>query len=244
MCGRYVSATDADGLARFFVVDDRRTDPLPVRYNVAPTTPVYAVVRHEGRRVLVAFRWGLVPPWADDPRIGGRMINARAETVAEKPAFRDSFRRKRCLVPTDGFYEWKREPDGSKTPYYVRAADGDPLALAGLWAAWRDRGDPDAEALRTCTVVTTDANASLRSLHHRMPVVLPRDAWDEWLDPANDDVAALVHLLRPAPDDLLVASPVGDAVNNVRNDSPELLAPVGPSSTGDVDIPAFGGNPR
>lgn len=223
MCGRFVSATDADGLVRFFTIDDRQTEDLPPSWNVAPTDSVYAVTEHKQKRVLVAFRWGLVPHWADDPSIGSRLINARAENVGSKPAFRDAFARHRCLLPADGFYEWEKEPDGSRLPYFVQHPDGHPLALAGLWASWRPRDDPNAEWLRTCTIVTTKANATVSPVHSRMPVVLPPDRWDAWLDRDNDDVDELSALLLPAPDDLLVARRVSTDVNNVRNNHAELL---------------------
>lgn len=225
MCGRYTSATDADDLVRFFAVAERQADELPPSWNVAPTTEVYAVAEHDARRTLVTFRWGLVPYWADDPRIGSKLINARAETVASKPAFRDSFARRRCLIPADGFYEWQRQADNSRIPYFVQRADGAPMAFAGLWATWRDKSAPETERLRTCTIVTTNANDLLRPLHERMPVVLEADAWDLWLDRDVSDTDALAGLLVPADDDVVTAHRVSTDVNNVRNDHPGLVEP-------------------
>lgn len=225
MCGRFTSATDADDLVRFFAVEERKAAELPSSWNVAPTTEVYAVAEHDARRTLVSFRWGLVPHWADDPRIGSKLINARAETVASKPAFRDSLARRRCLIPADGFYEWQRQADGTRVPYFVRRVDGAPMALAGLWASWRDKGAQEPEWLRTCAIVTTNANDSLRPLHQRMPVVLEADAWDLWLDRDVSDADALTALLLPADDDVVTAHRVSTDVNNVRNDHPGLVEP-------------------
>lgn len=224
MCGRFVAYTDPDGLARFLVVDDREAEELPPSYNVAPTDELYAARVRDGRRVLVTLRWGLVPFWADDPRSGSRRINARAETAAKTPAFRDAFARHRCLIPANGFYEWRTGPGGVKVPHYITPADGDLLAFAGLWSTWR--AADDEEPLRTCTILTTDANASLSELHDRMPVVLPPDAWDEWLDPDHPDPRELRHLLVPAPDDALTVRPVSREVNTPRNNHAGLIEPV------------------
>ena len=206
----------------WFEVDDRRTDELPASYNVAPTMPVYAVAEHAGRRHLVSFRWGLVPSWADDGKVGSRMINARVETVADKPAYRTALQRRRCLIPADGFYEWRVDASG-RTPFYIHRGGDAPLAFAGLWEAWKQ---PDGQWLRTCTIVTTAAAPRLRPLHERMPIVLPAATWERWLDRDERRIPAVLPLLaRPATDDL-VWHPVGTAVNNVRNDRPELIAAV------------------
>lgn len=226
MCGRFVTASDPDDLARLFEVDDRRAD-LPVSYNVAPTMPVYAVAEHAGARHLVSFRWGLVPTWADDPKVGSRMINARAETVADKPAYRTALARRRCLIPADGFYEW-RVTAGRRTPLYIHGSNGAPLAFAGLWEAWRQ---PDGAWLRTCSIVTLAATSRLRELHERMPVVLPAAAWQPWLDRTERRATVAQALLaQPAVDDL-VWHEVGTDVNNVRNDRPDLVAPIDDSET-------------
>jgi putative SOS response-associated peptidase YedK len=176
-----------------------------------------------GGRELALVRWGLIPAWAKEASIGGRLINARSETVAEKPAFRSAFRKRRCLVPADGFYEWrKREGGGPKQPMLVRRRDGAPFAFAGLWEHWRG---PEGE-VQTCTILTTEANAVLAPIHDRMPVILDPAAYDRWLDPARPGAE---ELLRPCSDGWLEAFPVSTRVNNVRNDVAELIAPMNPA---------------
>ena len=227
MCGRFVSSNSPDSIASYFDAAVE-TEALPANYNVAPTNDVYGVVADGDHRAVRAYHWGLVPTWAKDVRIGSKMINARAETIAEKPAFRSLFKKHRILVPMDGFYEWQAiEGEKRKQPMFIHRADGEPLAVAGLWSAWRDKaaGD-DAPWLHSCTVVTTAANATMAPVHDRMPVLLAHDRWDEWLDPANQDVAELASLLVPAPDDLLVMHPVSTEVNSVRNKGPELIEPL------------------
>jgi putative SOS response-associated peptidase YedK len=224
MCGRFVAASDAEGLMRFFMVDERRGEEVPPSWNVAPTDPVLAVAVHEDRRMLVTFRWGLVPFWAKDRKSASRHINARAETVAEKPAFAESFRRRRCLIPADGFYEWQRHPDGSRTPYFIHRTDGAPMAFAGLWASWRDP-DRDGARLLTCTIITTQAGDGIADLHPRTPVVLPQAAWDDWLD-RDTDPAVVRHVLVAPDPELITWRRVGVEVNNVRNNHAGLLAPV------------------
>jgi putative SOS response-associated peptidase YedK len=235
MCGRFVQASSPELLVARFGVDEPAATRHEPSYNVAPRATVYAVRdRAEGdggvgdrRRYLSDLRWGLIPSWAKDPKVGDRMINARAESLADKPAYERAFRRHRCLVPAEGFYEWQRR-GSRKQPMFIRRRDGEPMAFAGLWAAWRDRGeggfaDPDGDWLRSCAIVTTNANNTLAPLHDRMPVVLEERDWDRWLDPGSGDVDALAHLLQPASDDLLVAYPVGTAVNSADNDGPELV---------------------
>jgi putative SOS response-associated peptidase YedK len=222
VCGRFTTRTPPDELARRFGVDVVVAPDLGARYNIAPTLDVYAVAEVAGERRLGALRWGLVPPWAPDPSVGSRMINARAERVAGAPAYRRALRRRRCLVPADGFYEWRRG-SGRPAPHLVRRVDGAPLALAGLWERWRPpSGGPD---LVTCTIVTTEANATVASLHDRMPVVLAPEHWDAWLDPAADDVEALQALLVPAPAGDLEVVRAHPDVGDVRNDGPWLLEP-------------------
>jgi putative SOS response-associated peptidase YedK len=225
MCGRYTSTTEPADIAAYFHVDEVVADDLGQRYNVAPTDEVYAVAQSsKGPTRLGTFRWGLIPSWSKDAKGGARMINARAETVLEKPAFRRPMERWRCIVPADGFYEWQAvEGAKKKQPWYVRRRDGDLFAFAGLWASWRPTKGSDEGRIASCTIITTEANEAMAAIHHRMPVVLPPDAWAEWLDPANDDVEALQSLLVPAPSELLELHAVGDAVSNVRNDGPELL---------------------
>jgi putative SOS response-associated peptidase YedK len=239
MCGRYTSTSTTTELATAFGVEEVKTDELPLRYNVAPTQPVYAVAERRVERgapirQLGTFRWGLVPSWAKDPSVGARMINARSETVASRSAYRDALVRRRCIIPADGFYEWQVTGDGRgqrhKVPHFIRHRDGTSLAFAGLWEVWRR--DPGGDPLRSCVVITTTANELLAPLHNRMPVVLSPDAWDSWLDRANDDVEALRRLLVPAPAADFEAYPVGPLVNNVANDGPELVWPATPPEGG------------
>ena len=228
MCGRYVAATPVDKLAEQFLVEEVKVADHEASFNVAPSDEVLAVaVGREGARQLGSFRWGLVPSWAKDPAVGNRMINLRAETVSEKPSFRRTLARRRCLLPADGFYEWKAMGKGrKKQPFFVRARDGSVLAIAGLWEVWKPRGEEDAEWLRTCTVITTEPNAVVGPIHDRMPVILPPTVWDTWLDQSNQDADALAKLLVPAPDDLLEAYPVGFDVSNVRNNGDHLVTPL------------------
>lgn len=203
----------------FFDVDDVKAELRP-SYNVAPTDEVYAVAEHDGRRLLGTMRWGLVPHFAKDRKVAARHINARVETVADKPTFRDYFRRRRCIIPADGFFEWERRDDGTKVPHYVYRADREPLAFAGLWAIWRD---PETEErLRTCTIITGEPNKLVAPIHDRSPVTLPREHWAAWLDPDEDDVTMLRSLLG-APELELAEHTVSTLVNSVKNNSPELI---------------------
>jgi putative SOS response-associated peptidase YedK len=238
VCGRFVSSSTPERIAEYFgAVSD--VENLGENYNVAPTNDIYAVVVDtEGVPHVRAFHWGLIPVWAKDRKVGAKMINARAETIGEKAAYKGIFKKTRCLVPMDGFYEWAQgSPDGpltpkgvpAKRPMFVHRPDGEPLAVAGLWSAWRDKAaGQDAPWLHSATVVTTAANATMSPIHDRMPVILPRSAWATWLDPANDDVELLGSLLVPAPDDLLVVNEVSTDVNNVRNKGPQLIEPITP----------------
>jgi len=230
MCGRFVSATPVKKLVEQFLVEELTVDGHDPSWNVAPTAHVLAVASNsEGVRRLGTFKWGLVPSWAKDPSIGNRMINLRAETVSEKPSFKRTLARHRCIIPVDGFYEWKDMGKGrKKQPFFIRSRDETVLALAGLWEAWKEKNDDagDDDWLRTCTIITTTPNKLMAPIHDRMPVVLPPESWDTWLDRENDDVAALAELLKPAPDDLLELYPVGTEVNNVRNNGEQLVAPL------------------
>lgn len=230
MCGRYTSTTSPVDLAAYFDVDEIVATDLGPRYNVAPTDPVYGVASSkDGTTRLGTFRWGLVPFWAKDVSVGSRMINARAESVLDKSAFRRPFERRRCILPADGFYEWQAvEGARKKQPWYIHRRDGDVLALAGLWDSWRPVKGSDEGRIVSCSIITTGANASMAPLHDRMPVVLPPSAWAAWLDPDNDRVEELHRLLVPAPDDLLELTPVGYAVGDVRNDGPHLIEPAAP----------------
>jgi putative SOS response-associated peptidase YedK len=224
MCGRYTSTTPPSLLAERFAVDEVRLDEdLAPRWNVAPTLAVLAVAESpsSGQRRLGTFRWGLVPSWAKDPSAGSKMINARAETVAEKPAYRKALVKRRCIIPADAFYEWH-----DKRPHAIARRDGEPLAFAGLWEVWRNPNDPDRSPLRSCVIITTQANDALAPLHDRMPVVLPPEAWDAWLDPKNGDVEQLQAMLVPAPSEDFVSWPVRPLVNKPVNEGPELIEPL------------------
>ena len=224
MCGRFVSATTADDVAGYFGAEPEAGVGLEPSYNVAPTNDVYAVLVAEGVRRLAALRWGLIPPWASDAKIGNRMINARSETVAESKAYRRPFRSRRCIVPADGFYEWVPVPGQQhKQPMYIRRIDGEPLAFAGLWERWKN---PEGDPVRSTTIITGPANDRIAEVHNRMPIVLPPNAWDQWLDPDVDDAAALGELLVPAPSKLFTIHPVSREVNNPRRKSAHLVEPV------------------
>jgi putative SOS response-associated peptidase YedK len=229
MCGRYVSSSTPDEIAQYFDADVQPERALEPSWNVAPTDDVYVVLERDGVRQVAAHHWGLVPFWAKSPAIGNKMINARADGLATKSAFKDSFARKRCIVPADGFYEWDQVP-GQKTkqPYLITRRSGEPLAFAGLWSSWRPPGSDGDERLRSTTIITTTANDTMGRIHDRMPVILPASAWDEWLDPSNTDVHELSRLLVPAPFDVLTMRPVSTEVNNVRNQGPHLIEPVDP----------------
>jgi putative SOS response-associated peptidase YedK len=247
MCGRYAASRNPDDLVEEFEVVAAPTTVLEPDWNVAPPKEVYAVLdrrpRHAEpddpvRRELAVVRWGLVPSWAKDPSIGSRLINARMETVADKPAFRKAFARRRCLLPADGYYEWYLPQDGPrnakgkplKQPFFIHPADGGVLAMAGLYEFWRDdsRADDDPLAwLMTATVLTTTAEDSLGVIHDRMPLLVERDRWTQWLDPAYDGSTGDPRdLLVPAAPGRLDAYPVSTEVNSVRNNGPELVEPI------------------
>jgi len=229
MCGRYASYSSIGALASHFEVDDVRTEPLPMRWNVAPTLEIYSVIERKGTRRLGQLRWGLVAPWAEDPDKGPLAFNARAETLDRNRMYRDAFAKRRCIIPADGFYEWRKLGPKSKQPYFIRRTDGEPLALAGIWSYWRPKDDSDAEPLYSATIVTTVPDAVVANLHDRMPVVLEKDAWAAWLDPEEQDVTALRELLVPAARSPLETYPVSTMVNDVRNDGPSLVDPEEPA---------------
>ena len=220
MCGRYASSANPDDLAQHFRVEEPPEQVLPPSYNVAPTDPVYVVMERHDKRQLRVVRWGLIPSWAKEAKVGARFINARRETLREKPAFRAAFQRRRCLVPADGYYEWQ-QLGGDKQPYFLVAQDRGPLAMAGLYEIWRA---PDASLVWTCTVITTDAADELGHIHDRTPLLVPQQAWDRWLDPAVEDPGE--DLLVPGTPGVLDAWPVSKEVGNVRNNDPHLVEPV------------------
>jgi putative SOS response-associated peptidase YedK len=222
MCGRYALARSVDDIASAFGVREVDDEPLAPDWNVAPTKTVPVCLVRDGHRVLTSARWGLVPSWADDPSVGSSLVNARMETVAEKPAFRDAFDRRRCLLPADGWYEWQRRPDGSRQPYYLSLASGDLCAFAGLWERWHDA---EGRALTTVTIVTGPAPDELASLHDRAPMLLPPALRQRWLDPALGRAVA-GSLLAPVPPGIVVSWPVGDDVGDVRATGAQLAAPV------------------
>jgi putative SOS response-associated peptidase YedK len=220
MCGRFQVTIPAATIQEIFQVDVL-PDVLP-RYNIAPTSGVVAVVEEDGVRRMQRFRWGLAPSWSKEGKPNASMINARSDGVASKPAFRAAFKRRRCLIPASGFYEWKR--DGKvKIPHLIGLKGGEMFAMAGLWEVWRDKANPDAEPLFTCAIITTGPNALMEPIHDRMPVILPRDKWDAWLDP-NTDAAVLQEMLVPYPAELMQEREVSQAVNNARNQGPECEA--------------------
>lgn len=220
MCGRYTLSDPGDLLQDLGV--EHHDETLP-RYNIAPTQGVLAVRPGDdgAARQAVTLRWGLIPFWAKDPSIGSRMINARSETVAEKPSFKHALKRRRCLIPADGFYEWTKVGK-AKQPYHIHFPDRSPFVFAGLWERWTRGPEP----LETCTLLTTDANGDLRPIHHRMPVILEGQARDAWLDPGIEDSEFLGTLLQPLADGSLELTPVSTLVNSPRNDSVDCLSPV------------------
>ena len=221
MCGRFAFYSPHDAVSRLFGVTD--APPIEARYNIAPTQFVPAVRAGDSGRQLAMLYWGLVPHWAKDKRIGARMINARAETLKEKPSFRNAYRRRRCLVLADGYYEWQRREEG-KQPFFISAANREPFGMAGLWETWQ--APDESSPLESCTIITTVPADSISHLHHRMPVILPADAYGQWLDSTNDDVSELDRLLVPCAPDALRAYPVSRSVNNARNQGPQLVDPL------------------
>ena len=247
MCGRFVSASPPDEIARYFDAEPPDID-LEASYNVAPTNDVYAVTEDGGIRKVEAFHWGLVPSWAKDPKISAKMINARGEGVATKPAYRSAFKRRRCIIPADGFYEWQKiEGQKKKQPHYIHNPNDEPLAFAGLWEVWRPKRekvegddarttDHEDSPLRSATIITTTPNDVMAKIHDRMPVILPASKWAEWLDPTNDDVETLGKLLVPAPSSILTMHPVSTEVNMVRNKGAELIDSYDPDVDADPTL--------
>jgi putative SOS response-associated peptidase YedK len=222
MCGRFTLTTTPEQLRAAFsglVVPNE----LQPRYNITPTQPV-AVVPNDGKFQVDYYIWGLIPSWAKDPHISVRLMNARGESLADKPSFRTAFRRRRCLVLADGFYEWRQEPGHrSKTPMYIKLQSGRPFAFAGLWENWQS---PDGSNILSCTIITTEPNSLMESIHNRMPVILPEEVIPLWLEPREPDLDRLQELLIPYPADLMKAYPVSALVNNPVNDNPRCIEPV------------------
>lgn len=226
MCGRYSITTAPEAMRALFRYKEQPN--FPPRYNVAPTQPVPIVRLVEGERRFALVRWGLIPPWVKDPRNFTLLVNARGESVNEKASFRNAMRRRRCLFPADGFYEWRPEGRGRR-PFHVRPKGGGPMAFAGLWETWTG---PNGEELETAAIITTNANRTLAAIHERMPVVVPPEAFDLWLDCANVDAKTASAMITPAPEDALEAYEISPAVNRVANDSPELIEAVPTVSAG------------
>jgi putative SOS response-associated peptidase YedK len=248
MCGRFVSSSPPDEIARYFDVDETAEQAVAQEpnYNTAPSTDVFVVYEDGSTRRLDTFHWGLVPAWAKDLSVGNRMINARAETVATKPAFKRAFTRRRCILPVDGFYEWKAAPgERRKQPYFIHRPDGEPFAFAGLWEQWHgtvedgklvkahrpEEGEAPAEdevTVRSATIITGAANDAMSAIHDRMPIILPPAAWGTWLSPEEQDMELLGKLLVPAPNELITFHPVSTEVNSVRNKGEHLVEEVDP----------------
>jgi putative SOS response-associated peptidase YedK len=224
MCGRYVITSAPEAIRALFRYSEQPN--FPARYNVAPTQPVPIVRIQEGVRGFALVRWGLIPSWVKDPRGFTLLINARGETVLDKPAFRNAMRRRRCLFPADGFYEWKAD-GGRKRPYFIHPRQGGPIAFAGLWETWIG---PNGEEVETACIVTTAANRMLAPIHDRMPVVIAPEAFDLWLDSAEAEVATAAALIAPAPESLFEAVEVSAAGNRTANDGPSLIEPLPPDT--------------
>src|SRR5215471_8894241 len=232
MCGRYAVTSAPEAIRTLFGYVEQPN--FPPRYNVAPTQPIAIVRLVEGKRQFALVRWGLLPSWVKDPKSFALLINARGESLADKPAFKAAMKYRRCLVPADGFYEWKAVGT-RKQPYYVRAKSGQPLAFAGLWETWTG---PNGEEMETAAIVTTRANRALARFHDRMPVVVPPEAFNLWLDCANVDAETAASLVTPASEDLLEAYEVSTAVNRTANDNPDLIGRYAPPSENEPVTPA------
>jgi putative SOS response-associated peptidase YedK len=238
MCGRYLITTAPEAMRRLFRYLEQPN--FPPRYNVAPTQPIPIVRLHEGQRQYALVRWGLIPGWVKDPRGFALLINGRGESVIDKPAFRYAMMRRRCLIPADGFYEWKEE-GARKRPYLVRPKGGGAIAFAGLWETWMG---PNGEEMETAAIVTTQASRDIAHIHHRMPMIVPPEEFDFWLDCRNIDAVTAASLIVPAPVGLLEAYEVSPAVNRADNDSPALLEPAPPQPAGEPVVePAAAAKP-
>ena len=223
MCGRFVGYRKLAQYLEYFPIDVADAELSP-NYNVAPTQEIPVIVRYDDVNHLDKYRWGLVPFWAKDPSIGNRMINARSETAATKPSFRTAFKKRRCLIPADGFYEWKGTK-GAKQPMFLTLPDNSPMAFAGLWEIWDDKEKADTP-YRSCTILTRQASESVIPIHDRMPVILKPEVYDFWLDPANEDVDSLVGIIQNQVRTELVSVPVSKLVNSAKNNGPENIEPI------------------
>jgi len=223
MCGRFVGFRNLEQLKQYFPIDEAECEAA-ASYNIAPGQRILAIARQKGSNVLECFHWGLVPFWAKDTRIGYKMINARVETVATKPSFREAFRKRRCLIPADGFYEWKGRK-GEKQPVFITLPDQTPFAFAGLWEVWRDKQHQDA-AYRSCTIITREAAGVVKDIHHRMPVILSPDAYGSWLDAEISDMGKLNSILQDQAVIDLVYHPVASQVNAASHNDPSNIKPV------------------
>ena len=220
MCGRFSNDAKPKQIEAEFKTGKLNPKLFTPRYNIAPTQMIPVVLEQSGERIVESLRWGLIPGWAKDESIGSKMINARAETLAEKPSFRDAFKKHRCIIPASGFYEWQKQSKGAKQPFYFRMKDKDVFGFAGLWAEWLDK--ETGEQIETFTIITTEANKVLEPIHERMPVILKSKDYDLWLDAKERDTDKLQKLLAPFPSAEMESYQVSKTVNSPSNDSPEL----------------------
>jgi putative SOS response-associated peptidase YedK len=221
MCGRFASRGTAKDIEKEFKVGKLNKLIFEPRYNIAPSQPIAAVLETDGERMVSELRWGLIPAWAKDAAIGSKLINARAETLSEKPSFKNAFRSRRCIIPASGFYEWAKKGAHAKQPFYFYLKEKPVFGFAGLWEEWLDK--ESGELVETCTIITTEANEVLEPVHDRMPVILKAENYDQWLDEKLKDTGRLQHLLAPYPAEEMTAHAVGKAVNSPAYDSPELI---------------------
>lgn len=224
MCGRFVQNIPFETLRHNFNIRATASDIIP-NYNVAPTQEILTIIKHDNVNKLEKLHWGLVPFWAKDISIGSRMINARAETASSKPSFRNAFKKRRCLIPADGFYEWKGEK-GNKQPYYVFTPSGEPFAFAGFWESWTDKESDEESVYKSCTIITTAASESIREIHHRMPVILDPDFYEKWLNAEIQDPKELEIILRDGVIHEMKYYPVSTFVNSVKNNDPNCIKPI------------------
>ena len=224
MCGRFTQTAPWEKIAEEFDAERNPNEDFKPRYNIAPTQDIAAVMDSGNARVVSFLRWGLIPSWAKDESIGSKLINARAETLAEKPSFRNAFRSRRCIIPATGFYEWQNTGKGAKQPFYFHLKEKEIFGFAGLWEEWLDK--QTGELLETCTIITTEANEVLKPVHERMPVILKTENYARWLDPKEKDVEKLQEMLAPYPAEEMTAHPVSRSVNIATADSPDLIKPL------------------